>query len=89
VQLKLYILLGAIILAFSSGYLLNQKLFQAKLDAQMVSAQAQALETSRFLAAAEQKRLQLTQQLEDQANEAPVTSPACLPVDRVQRLNLR
>lgn len=87
--LKFWITIGLIIAAFGSGYLLSQKLFQAKLDAQMIAAQEQALETSRFLAAAEQARLQLSQQLEDQANEAPVTAPACLPVDRVRRLNLR
>lgn len=89
VPLKLWITIGFIVIAFGSGWILSQKLFQAKLDAQMVAAQEQALETSRFLAAAEQARLQLSQQLEDQANEAPVTAPACFPVDRVRRLNLR
>ncbi|MGL6208551.1 MAG: hypothetical protein ACRC14_01830 [Paracoccaceae bacterium] len=31
----------------------------------------------------------LTQALEDKANAQPVTAPACLPVDRVRRLNVR
>lgn len=86
---KIWILIGSILFAFGSGYTLSQKLFQAKLDAQQVVILQNSLEASRLLREAEQERLLLSQQLEDQANEAPITSPACLPADRVRRLNLR
>lgn len=88
-MLKTKIIAILIFISFSSGWILSQKLFQAKLDAKTVIVQEQALESARFLAAAEQVRLRLAQQLEDQANEAPITAPTCLPVDRVRRLNLR
>ena len=62
---------------------------QAALDAAKVAAQAQAAETARVLAVAEQERRALSQQLEDQANADPVTTTAALPRARVVRLNAR
>lgn len=89
IPFKIWIFAGAVLFAFGSGYALSHKLFQAKLDAQQVIILQNSLEASRLLREAEQERLLLSQQLEDQANAAPVTSPACLPADRVRRLNLR
>ena len=86
---RFYVLIGAITVSFGSGWILSNKLFQAKLNAMTISAQEQALESSKALAIAEQIRQELSYQLEDAANAQPVTSSACLPIERVRRLNLR
>ena len=62
---------------------------QAALDAATVAAQAQAMETAKALAVAEQARRALSQALEDAANAEPVTVPAALPLSRVLRLQQR
>ena len=83
----------ALVLAFASGagigWVKGRAALQARLDAQTIQAQAAALETSKALAVAEQARRTISAQLDEAANAQPVTSPACLPVERVRRLNLR
>lgn len=61
--------------------------FQARLDAAARVAQAQAIETAKALAAAEDQRRALQQSLEDAAIAEPVANAECLPASRVIRLN--
>jgi hypothetical protein len=81
------LLLAALGAAYLTGRVHGREALQAKLDADLVAAQAAAAETSKALAVSEQNRRTLAAQLEDAANAQPVTSPACLPIERVRRLN--
>lgn len=57
----------------------------------LVAAAAEKAKASALsdLAAAEQRNRLMALELEDAARAQPVESPACLPADRVRRLNLR
>ena len=88
---RLLIAIGACLALLGAAYALGHRqgtaALQATLDAATVQAQAQAMETAKALAAAEQSRRALSQQLEDAAYADPVTAAACLPVSRILRLN--
>ena len=79
-------IIAALGLAYGVGRHQGTAALQARLDAATVQAQAQAAETSKALAAAEQARRGLSQQLEDAANADPVLVPMCLSVERVRRI---
>lgn len=83
------VLAAAVGAAYLTGRVHGKAALQARLDAAVIEAQSTALEASKAIAAAEQSRRALSQQLEDAANAQPVASPACLPADRVRRINLR
>ena len=81
------IILGILGGTFFAGDRYGRQSLQARLDAATVQAQAQAAETAKALAVAEQTRRALSQQLEDAANAEPVSSPACLGISRVLRID--
>lgn len=81
--------LAALGLAYGTGRHQGRAALQASLDAAQVKADAAAAEMARALAVSEQNRRAVAAQLEDAANAQPVAADACLPADRVRRLNAR
>ena len=81
------VVMAALGAAYVTGHRHGTAALQARLDAATVQAQAQAAETARALAVAEQKRARLAQALEDQASAEPVTVPVCLGPSRLRRIN--
>jgi hypothetical protein len=87
-----YVATGALLLvmgAGAAGYVKGRSDNEARhVAAALEQAEADAA-AMRKLAAAEQEARLLAQALEDRAYANPVASAACLPVDRVRRLQLR
>lgn len=67
----------------------GSSLAKAEAAEDMLKQAAATAAASAKLMLAEQETRKLAQSLEDLANEEPITNPACLPVSRVRRLNLR
>ncbi len=97
--MKPWLIIAALALAAGAGvqgYRMGSAANEARHIAALAEAQAEALTEARAATAAETKRLIAdaaraaeARALEDQAYAAPVESPACLPLSRVLRLNLR
>lgn len=89
IPFKIWILAGAVILSFGSGWKFSRDHFLARSATDKAQAEQLANELASKFFASEQARRAALQNLEDLANAQPETAPACLPVDRVRRLNLR
>lgn len=79
--------LGTLAAAYTKGRLDGRALMTIEIaEAREASREATAkLEAQRLAAMADRNRLATA--LEDEAREAPVTHPVCLPADRVRRLD--
>ena len=89
VPVKVWILLVAMTIAFGSGWKLSRDHYLATAASEKAQAEELAKELATKFFASEQARRAAEQNLEDLANAQPETAPACLPIDRVRRLNLR
>lgn len=74
---------------FGSGWKFSRDHYLATAAKEKAQAEELARDMATKFFASEQARRAAEQNLEDLANAQPETAPACLPVDRVRRLNLR
>ena len=88
VPVKVWILLVAVAIAFGSGWKFSRDHYLAAAASEKTQAEELAREMASKFFASDQARRAAEQNLEDLANAQPETAPACLPVDRVRRLNL-
>lgn len=87
--LRYWILIGAVAIAFGSGWKFSRDHYVAAAASEKAQAEELAKELASKFFASELARREALQNLEDLANAQPETAPACLPVERVRRLNLR
>ena len=85
---KTWIFLAVITIAFGSGWKFSRDHYLAITAHEKTQAEETAKELASKFFASEQARRAAEQTLEDLANAQPETAPACLPVERVRRLNL-
>ena len=86
---KIWILLAAVAIAFGSGWKFSRDHYLANAANEKAQAEELAKDLASKFFASEQARRAAEQNLEDLANAQPETAPACLPRERVRRLNLR
>ena len=87
-----YLIFAAAVIALLGGvalfsYRAGEAHVKAQIDAAKVDALNSAADAAIRLAAAEQEKARLARELEDAANQEPVSVPVALPPSRLRRIN--